>query len=54
VETLAQVCRSGALALRSIVDVNMVENKSDDQAPERCKGVSVVRYGVPSSTTTQK
>jgi pilus assembly protein CpaB len=56
-ETLARARQSGtlALALRSITDVNMVENKADDQAaPKQGSGVNVVRYGVPSSTTTQK
>jgi pilus assembly protein CpaB len=56
-ETLARARQSGtlALALRSITDVNMVENKTDDQAaPKQGDGVNVVRYGVPSSTTTQK
>jgi pilus assembly protein CpaB len=56
-ETLARARQSGtlALALRSITDVNMVENKADDQAaPKQGNGVNVVRYGVPSSTTTQK
>jgi pilus assembly protein CpaB len=56
-ETLARARQAGtlALALRSITDVNMVENKADDQAaPKQGDGVNVVRYGVPSSTTTQK
>jgi pilus assembly protein CpaB len=55
-ETLARARQTGtlALALRSIADVSMVEIKSDDQAPKRSDSVSVVRYGVPSSTTTQK
>src|SRR6187431_1576828 len=43
-----------ALALRSIADINMVENKTDDQAAKRGEGVNVVRYGIPSSTTVQK
>ena len=55
-ETLARARQSGtlALALRSIADVNMVENRSDDQALRRGESVNVVRYGVPSSITTQK
>ncbi len=55
-ETLARARQSGtlSLALRSIADVNMVENRSDDGAPKRSDSVNVVRYGVPSSTTTQK
>ena len=56
-ETLARARQSGtlALALRSIADLNMVENKTDEQqAARRGDSVNVVRYGVPSSTTTQK
>jgi Flp pilus assembly protein CpaB len=43
-----------SLALRSIIDVNMVENRTDDQAAKRGESVNMVRYGIPSSTTTQK
>jgi Flp pilus assembly protein CpaB len=56
-ETLARAHQTGtlSLALRSIVDVNMAGNISDDQAPKRRgESINVVRYGVPSSTTTQK
>jgi pilus assembly protein CpaB len=55
-ETLARARQSGtlALALRSIADLNVVENRTDDRASKRGEGVSVVRYGVQSSTTTQK
>ena len=55
-ETLARARQSGtlSLALRSIADVNMVENRTDDQALKRGESISVVRYGVPGSTTTQK
>ncbi len=42
-----------SLALRSIADVNMVENRSDN-APKRGDSIYVVRYGVSSQTTTQK
>jgi len=42
------------LALRSIADVNTVENGSDNQAPKRGGSISVARYGVSGSTTTQK
>ncbi len=54
-ETLARARQTGtlALALRSIADVNMVENRPDDQA-KRGSSVNVVRYGIQSSTTTQK
>jgi pilus assembly protein CpaB len=55
-ETLARARQTGtlALALRSIVDLNAVETRSDDQAPKRGGSVNVVRYGVQSATTTQK
>jgi pilus assembly protein CpaB len=53
-ETLTRARQSGmlALALRSIADVNMVENL--DQAPKQGTSINVVRFGVPSSATTQK
>uniref|UniRef100_UPI0025BE2C18 RcpC/CpaB family pilus assembly protein n=1 Tax=Bradyrhizobium sp. TaxID=376 RepID=UPI0025BE2C18 len=55
-ETLARARQSGtlALALRSIADLNVVENRTDDQAPKRGDNVNVVRYGVSSQTTMQK
>jgi len=55
-ETLARVRQSGtlSLALRSIADVNLVENKTDAQSSRRSDSVNVVRYGVSSATTTQK
>lgn len=54
-ETLARARQSGtlSLALRSIADVNMVENRTDDQAAKR-GSVNVVRYGVATPTTTLK
>src|SRR5450432_2794066 len=54
-ETLSRARQTGtlSLALRSITDVNMVENKTDDQASRRSDSVSVVRYGVSTQTTTQ-
>ena len=54
-ETLARARQTGtlALALRSIADLNMVEN-TEDQAPKRGDSINVVRYGLQSSTTTQK
>jgi pilus assembly protein CpaB len=54
-ETLARARQSGvlSLALRSIADVNMVENPEQEPA-KRGESVKVVRYGVQSSTTTQK
>jgi pilus assembly protein CpaB len=55
-ETLARSRQSGtlSLALRSIADINMVENGSDDQPEKRGESVNVVRYGVQSSMTIQK
>ena len=55
-ETLARARQVGtlSLALRSIADINMVENKPDADAPKRGESVNVVRYGIASSTTTQK
>jgi pilus assembly protein CpaB len=55
-ETLARARQVGtlSLALRSIADINMVENKPDVDAPKRGESVNVVRYGIASSTTTQK
>jgi pilus assembly protein CpaB len=55
-ETLARARQSGtlALALRSIADLNAVENRSDDKAPKRGDSINVVRFGVSSPTTTQK
>ncbi|HKO70222.1 MAG TPA: Flp pilus assembly protein CpaB [Bradyrhizobium sp.] len=55
-ETLARARQTGtlSLALRSIADVNMVENRNDDQVRKRGESIDVVRYGIQSSTTTQK
>ena len=55
-ETLARARQTGtlALALRSIADLNMVENRTDDQAPKRGDSVNVIRYGVSSPMTMQK
>jgi pilus assembly protein CpaB len=55
-ETLARSRQSGtlALALRSIADVNATETKPDEQVLKRGDSVNIVRYGVPSQTTTQK
>jgi len=55
-ETLARSRQTGtlSLALRSIGDLNMVENKTDEQSQKRGESIDVVRYGIPSSTTTQK
>jgi len=55
-ETLARARLSGTLqlALRSIADIHMVENTTEDQSRKRGDTINVVRYGVSSSTTTQK
>jgi pilus assembly protein CpaB len=54
-ETLARARQTGtlALALRSIADINVVENKSDD-TPRRSDSVNVIRYGIATQTTIQK
>jgi len=56
-ETLARARQSGtlALALRSIADINMAENSAEEaSAPKKGASINIVRYGVQSSTTTQK
>jgi pilus assembly protein CpaB len=55
-ETLARARQSGtlSLALRSIVDVNAVEVRTDDQSNKRGDTVSVIRYGVANQATMQK
>ena len=55
-ETLARARQTGtlALALRSITDVNMVENTTEDRSARRGDSINVVRYGVSTQTTTQK
>src|SRR5437588_534588 len=56
-ETLARARQAGtlSLALRSIADVNMAENNAEeDAAAKKGAAINVVRYGVQSSTTTQK
>ncbi|MGN1287456.1 MAG: Flp pilus assembly protein CpaB, partial [Bradyrhizobium sp.] len=55
-ETLARARQSGtlALALRSIADVNEKTDETSDNAPKRGESIRVVRFGIPSSQTTQK
>ena len=55
-ETLARARLTGtlALALRSIADINISDSGPDDHAAKRGAGVNVVRYGIASTTTTQK
>ena len=54
-ETLARSRQSGSLtlALRSIADVNAVEN-TDEQLNKRGENLNVVRYGVASQQMMQK
>jgi pilus assembly protein CpaB len=55
-ETLARARQSGtlALALRSIADANAVENRPEGQARPTGSSINIVRYGVPTTQTTQK
>ncbi len=56
-EMLARARQSGtlSLALRALVDVNVPEVKSDDRRDtSKRDSINVVRYGVPTTTTTQK
>jgi len=52
-ETLARARQTGtlSLALRSIADLNVVDNRIESQ---RSDSVNVVRYGVSTPTSTQK
>src|SRR5215212_5129977 len=54
-ETLARSRQGGtlSLALRSIADINMVENTDDQPSSRKGASINVVRYGVQSSMTTQ-
>ena len=54
-ETLARARQSGtlSLALRSIADVNAVENRSKNKSA-RNEGINVVRYGVALQQSMQK
>ena len=57
-ETLARAHQGGtlSLALRSIADINMVDNTDEDgqRRSRRGESISVVRYGVGSPTTMHK
>jgi pilus assembly protein CpaB len=55
-ETLARARQSGSLslALRSIADLNMADNNTEDPASRRDGSINVIRYGVSSPTTIQK
>ncbi len=53
-ETLARARQTGtlSLALRSIADLKVVENRPTEEAPKHGETISVIRYGVTSTTTT--
>ncbi len=55
-ETLARSRQVGtlSLALRSIADINVAENRPDDSASKRGESIAVVRYGISSTMTTLK
>ncbi|MDU6831360.1 MAG: Flp pilus assembly protein CpaB, partial [Bradyrhizobium sp.] len=55
-ETLARARQSGtlSLALRSTADINVAENRSDENSRRRGDSVAVIRFGIPSTMTTQK
>jgi pilus assembly protein CpaB len=55
-EQLARSRQSGtlSLALRSLADANKVEAKSEDNTGGKRDSVNIVRYGVSTTTTTQK
>jgi pilus assembly protein CpaB len=55
-ETLARARQTGtlSLALRSIADLNVVDIRPDDQGGKRGDSINVIRFGIPSQTTTQK
>jgi pilus assembly protein CpaB len=52
--TAARQAGSLSLALRAIADVNVAENKLPETGRGRGTSIAVVRYGVPSTMTTQK
>jgi pilus assembly protein CpaB len=53
VETLSRSRQSGtlSLALRSLVDANVIDKPDEEQPLKRGTSVNVVRYGVPSMTS---
>ncbi|MGJ4890501.1 Flp pilus assembly protein CpaB [Bradyrhizobium sp. HKCCYLR20261] len=55
-ETLARARQTGtlSLALRSIADVNVADNRTDETSRRRGDSVAVIRFGIPSTMTTQK
>src|SRR5213078_336356 len=55
-ETLARARQTGtlSLALRSIADVNVADNRPDGNSRKRGDSVAVIRFGIPSTMTPQK
>jgi pilus assembly protein CpaB len=55
-ESLARARQSGtlSLALRSLADANAPEVKTDEDHGSKRDSISIIRYGVPTTTTTQK
>ncbi len=55
-ETLARARQSGtlSLALRSLVDANVVETGSENQSTVRGSSINIVRYGFATSQAAQK
>jgi pilus assembly protein CpaB len=55
-ETLARARQTGtlALALRSIADANAADNRTEQQLRPTSGNINIVRYGVPTTQTTQK
>jgi pilus assembly protein CpaB len=51
--TAARQAGTLSLALRSIADVNMVEN-TDDRAAKRSSSVNIIRFGIANQATIQK
>ncbi|MET0506812.1 MAG: Flp pilus assembly protein CpaB, partial [Burkholderiaceae bacterium] len=55
-ELLARARQSGtlSLALRALVDVNVVEPKVDEANNGKRDSINIIRYGVPTPATIQK
>jgi pilus assembly protein CpaB len=55
-ERLAQARQSGSLslALRSLADAKMTETRTEEERGAKRDSINIVRYGVQTTTTTQK
>jgi pilus assembly protein CpaB len=55
-ESLARARQSGtlSLALRSLADANAPEVKTDEDRGAKREGINIVRYGIPTMSTSQK